>query len=412
MSRRILFPALCLIVPVLVVSAPADEWSRFRGPNGDGHGRADVPAKWSAKDFAWKAAVPGVGHSSPVVWRDRVFVTSGERKSGKWSVFCLSAKDGKTLWRRDQAGKAYKMHRSNSVASSTPAVDADRVYLARATPSECLVLAFDHAGEPLWQTPLAGYPSQHGFGVSLIVHDGRVIVSHQPDGDGAVFALDAATGKVKWRTPRKGKNATYATPCLFERGKSAELILSNWQHGLTGMDLATGKVTWELGVFDRETQMRVIASPVVAGDLVLGVCGFITGKKQLVAVRPPGPGGKGEAKEAWRLEQAVPQMATPLVKGNRVFLCTEQGMLSWLEADTGKVIWRQRVGGVFYASPIAIGETIQCVSTDGKVFVIAAEDRYRLVAQNDLGEASQSTPAVSGGRIYYRTEGHLMRLGK
>jgi outer membrane protein assembly factor BamB len=409
MPRRALLAAcsLCLLSGGLL----AQEWPRFRGTNGAGLGNADVPLVWTEKDLDWKIKLPAAGHSSPVLWGERIFLLCGDDTAGRLIVVCLHASDGRTLWQREFAVRPYKMHARNSISSATPAVDDERVYLCWGTPKECVVLALDHAGKSVWQTDLGPYPSQHGFAVSPIVHHGLVVVHYQPDGDGMLVGLSALTGKVRWKLPRKGKNATYSTPCVFRSGGRPELIFTNWQHGMTAVDPVKGKITWESRVFDTESQQRAIPSPVVAGDLVLGVCGFMEGGKRLVAVRPADPATGQPAREVWRLEQAVPQMATPLVKGERAFVCTELGIATWLRADNGKVIWRKRIGGAFYASPVCIGERIYCFSADGKVVVLAAADRFERLAENTLGEETQCTPAVAGGRMYFRTRGHLMSIG-
>jgi outer membrane protein assembly factor BamB len=390
-------------------SATAQEWTRFRGPNGAGVAHATgIPLEWTEKDFNWKVPLPGLGHSSPVLWGDRLFLSAGDAKTGRRSVLCVAVSDGKVLWQQEIAGKSYKMHARNSVATATPAVDAERVYVCWATPAECVAQALDHAGKKVWQVDLGPYPSQHGFGISPILHDGTVFVYYQPDGDGALVALDARTGDTRWKLSRQGKNATYSTPCVYQRpGRHAEIILTNWQHGITAVDARDGKVSWELSVFDVKKPERAIVSPVIAGDLVVGTSGFITAQKHLVAVRP----GDGNAKEVWRVEKFVPQMPTPVVKGDRLFMLSEQGFATWLRTDTGQVLWSERIAGTYAASPICVGDRLYCTGTDGKVIVLAAADEFKQLARSELGEATQSTPATAGGRIYFRTEGHLISLG-
>jgi outer membrane protein assembly factor BamB len=398
------------IATLSATTAGAQEWPRFRGPNGNGFADARLPASWSEKDYLWKVALPGQGHSSPVLWDKRIFVTSAERGTGRRLVLCLAAEDGRTLWTRDFTDSAYKMHQRNSSATSTPAVDADHVYVAWATPEQYLVLALDHAGQTVWQKDLGPYKSQHGFGVSPVVFEDIVVVADEADGDGALVALDRRTGAVRWQVPRHGKNATYSTPCVFQpAGRPAELIFTNWQHGITAVEPRTGKVTWEISVFEPSKPERAIASPVVAGDLVLGTCGFVTAQKHLVAVRPE---AGGKVKEVWRVEKAVAYLPTPLVLGERIFLCSERGVVSWLEAATGKVLWQERLDGEYSASPVCAGTNIYCIANDGDVTVLAASDKYHFLARNRLGAPTQSTPALAGGRMYLRTASHLICVGQ
>jgi outer membrane protein assembly factor BamB len=180
---------------------------------------------------------------------------------------------------------------------------------------------------------------------------------------------------------------------------------------VTAVDLKTGNVAWEISVFDVNKQERSIASPVIAGDLILGSCGFVTAQKHFVAVRPPAKDGE-RPKEVWRLEKKVSYLPTPLVKGDRIFLCSEEGFATCLDVKTGKQIWQERIGDGFSASPVCAGDRIYCVSNDGVVVTLAASDKFQVLGQSPLGEPTQSTPAISGGRMFLRTEGHLIAVGK
>jgi len=397
------------VVLALTASGSAQEWIRFRGPNGNGIGQGTLPVQWTDKDLNWKVALPATGNSSPVLWGERIFITAGDKSTGRRHVLCLQAADGKTLWSRQFDARAYKMHTRSSIASATPTVDKDRLYTSWATPDKYLVLALDHQGQTVWEADLGPYKSQHGFGPSLILHEDLLIAPNDQDGGGSLIALDAATGKVRWQLPRQPKNATYSTPCVFLNHGRAELIFTNWQHGITAVDPQTGKIAWELSVFDTKQQERAVASPVVAGDLILGTCGFVTAQKHLVAVRPAS--GTQPAQEVWRLEKAVSYLPSPLVKGDRVFLCSEQGITTWLERATGKEIWQQRVPGSYSGSPVLAGDHIYCVSNEGDVLVLAAADKFQQLGRSSLGEPTQSTPAIAGGCIYFRTNTQLISLG-
>lgn len=395
-------------------SAAAQEWTRFRGPNGSGISTTmKPPIQWTEKDYRWKAELPGVGQSSPVLWGERVFLTSADPKTGKRIVLCLSSADGKTLWTREFESKTYPIHLRNSFATATPAVDRERVYTTWATPQQYTVIALDHDGKVAWQAELGPYKSQHGVGVSPIVFEDLLIVPNDQDDGGSLVALDCSTGKERWKSPRHPKNATYSTPCVYQ-GKSGkpELIFTNWQHGITAIDPKTGKTNWEISVFDTKKQERAVASPVIAGELILGTCGFVTAQKHFVAVRPGDSSLGTQPQEVWRMEKAVAYLPTPVVRGEHIFLCSELGIASCLEAATGKVLWQERLGGVFSASPICVGDKVYCVSNDGEVVVLAASDKFTVLARNQLGEVTQSTPAVANGQIYFRTKSHLLALGE
>src|SRR5262245_31114134 len=279
-----------LVVGVVVcLPAAGQEWPRFRGPNGAGAGEVKgFSPRFTEKDFAWKVKLPGVGHSSPVVWGDRLFVTCGQEDSGRRLLLCLDAGDGKQLWAREFAGDKHRKHADNSFATSTPAVDARQVYVCWGGPKEFLVAALGHDGKEAWRVDLGGFRGGHGFGPSPIVHDDLVVVPNDQDGPGSLVALDGATGKVRWQVPRKSK-ATYTTPCVWRPdGGPARLVFVNYEHGVTAVDPASGKVDWELDVFDRRHIETSIGSPVMAGELVLAMSGWLGVRQEVVAVRPDG----------------------------------------------------------------------------------------------------------------------------
>ncbi len=395
-----------LLLPTIL---SAQEWSRFRGPNGAGVSpETTLPAQWTEQDYAWKTKLPGKGHSSPVLWGDKLFVTASDAQERRFTV-CLNADDGKEVWRYELPGEKYKMHKRNSAATATPAADADHVYVLWATPSHYIILALDHAGKVAWQNDLGAYQSQHGMGVSPIVHDGLVIVANDQDGKSSLLAFDAKTGAQRWQLPRKVSNATYATPCVYQpAGKESQIIFTNWKHGITAVDPKMGKVSWEVSTFNPESKERSIVSPIVAGDLVIGTCGFTAGAKHFVAVGPE----SGKIQEIWRNEKNVSHMATPIAIGDWIFSFTELGFVTCAELKTGKTLWQERLDGTFSASPVAAGERIYAVADDGQVFVVKAAAKFELVSRQALGAGSQATPAIARGRLFFRTHDHVIALGR
>jgi outer membrane protein assembly factor BamB len=389
----------------------AQEWPRFRGPNGAGVSRAtSVPVEWTERDFNWRVKLPGVGHSSPVLWGEKIFLTAGDEENGARRLVCLDARDGRIVWSREHETSKHRKHQLNSFASSTPAVDANRIYLCWSTPDEVLVQAFAHDGTSGWRTNLGPFNAGHGFGVSPILIDDLVIVGNEHEGESSLVALDNRTGKIRWRTPRESK-VSYATPCVYQpAGQPASLIFCNWEQGITAIDPATGRINWSIAVFDDKHVETSIGSPIVAGDLVLGTCGWLGYATHTVAVRPD-PSQPGKAIEAYRVDRGAPLTTTPLVKDDLLFLWGDNGIVTCTDASTGKLHWQKRVGGTYYGSPVAVGDAVYCLNTAGEAVVLAASKDYRLVARNPIGEASHSSPAVAGGTMYLRTFSHLISLG-
>jgi outer membrane protein assembly factor BamB len=398
-----------LLFLVFLGAAGAQDWTRFRGPNGSGIGTAAIPVRWTEKDFLWKVKLPGVGHSSPVLWGERIFVTSGDESTGKRIVLCLAAADGKLLWTREFPAQRHRKHTDNSFASATPAVDARHVYTCWASPADYLVLALDHTGKEVWRIDLGPFKSGHGFGSSPIVFDDLLIVVNDQDGESFAVGLDAGTGKLRWKVERRCK-ATWATPCIRQHpGRAAELILTSYELGITSLDPGTGMRNWEIDVFSKGHVESPISSPIVAGDLVIGTCGWLGVRKEVIAVRPGKVGSKSEV--VWQIDRAAPLTPTPLVKDDLLFLISDEGMATCASVQSGEVYWRERVPGSYYGSPICTGKHLYCINRDGEVIVFPATKQFELLARNPLGEPSHSTPAIAGGRMYLRTFSHLICVG-
>jgi outer membrane protein assembly factor BamB len=287
------------------------------------------------------------------------------------------------------------------------------VYSVWGHASELKASAHDHHGTLLWEKDLGGVTGGHGFGVSPIVHQDLLIVPNdQEKGGGSHYALDCATGEIRWQVPRASKRLTYSTPCVFPSPKGGhELIFTNWWLGFTSLSPQTGKRLWELSVFGRPHSERAISSPIVAGDLVLGVCGFTTLDKHLVAIRPASASQDGQAKEIWRMEETMPHIPTPLLSGNRLYLWADGGVITCLRPQTGEKVWKARVQGVqdtFFGSPVRAGNKIICVSAYGQVVIIEDGEAFKQLGVTDLKSVCRSTPALANGDLYLRTSDTLL----
>jgi outer membrane protein assembly factor BamB len=412
LARRAGLRALRCLAVVLCVLAPgaasrAQEWPRFRGPNGSGVSETILPTTWTHRDYRWQIKLPGPGHSSPVVWGERVFVTSADT-AGKLHVLCLDAATGATVWTRPFAAGPPRGHKDNNLASSTPAVDGQRVYVAWANAKGATLTALTLDGKDIWQRDLGPYRAGHGFASSPIVHEGRVFLACEQDGNDCITAVDAATGKDSWRTLRKSRN-TYASPCVFQSpSRAAELIAVSYEDGITSIDPATGRYNWSTDPFDKRHIESAIASPIVVGELILGSAGWLSERYESIAVRPGNAPHKVDT--AFKLDRDVPLVPTPVAKDGLVFLWSDRGIASCYSATTGERYWRERVEGSFYASPVIAGKYLYCPSREGDMIVLAADRKFEHVASVPLGEGTHSTPAIAGGRMFLRTATELRCL--
>lgn len=232
------------------------------------------------------------------------------------------------------------------------------------------------------------------------------------EGPSYLVAVDRRTGEQRWKTPRQSKRAGYSTPCVYQvPGRPAELIFTEWKHGITGIAPLTGQVRWAIDCFGKETE-RAITSPIIAGDVIFGTCGFVTSDKHCVAVKPNDADGKVQVKELFRVEKTAPHLPTPIAFNGRLFLWTEKGIVSSVKLETGEVTATKRIGGNFSTSPVCIDGKLYGISGDGEVIVLKADDRLEELARNSLDEPCRATPAVFGGRLFLRTMSQLLPVGR
>ena len=394
------------------------EWTRFRGPNGQGVSDAKtIPVKWTEKDYNWKVELPGGGHSSPVLWGEKLFVTSGDQKVGHGVLLALRVSDGSVLWQKQYTPTVYRMNKLNSYATATPAVDEDRIYVLWTSPEETILTALNHAGTEVWKRMFEGVRCQHGAGSSPIVHDDMVIFTHEHENSSSKdarsiwVALDRKTGETRWTLDRQtGPKTSYSTPCVYTPATGApQLIFNSNAHGMTGVDPGTGKVIWEVTL---AFPARVVSSPVIADGLLIGTCGDGGSGKCLTAIRPGSSDGSIQPKEAYIIDSGRrPYVPTSVARDGLLFTFHDGGYVSCRNSATGKQLWEEKPAGRFFSSPVLADGVLYCITMDGDVVVVKAADIYELLAVNPLGETSHATPAIAGGRMYLRTYSHLFSVG-
>jgi len=474
-------------------------WNQFRGPNGQGAAPADrIPVPFSPEEnVLWKAVVPA-GHSSPVVWNNRIFLTASEPANPKELItLAIDREEGRILWRKAvQAERQGRFHPLNNPASSTPAADENHVYVYFGTYG---LLCYDHAGNEVWQRKIDTPESRYGVATSPILYKDRVILVLDGDGGSSrLLAVQRDTGETVWEQPRSLFKAGWSTPMIFRHGEAEELVVLGSKR-LTAYDPSTGEEIWWAGGFSSET----VGIPVTgdgllfAGAAALGgrgddkldaagtwkitvgefdrnhdnqiqrdemaegfafiqrpelpkdnpgyglpvrdmdsllrifdrdkngiiseeewmqtMSGFAAlSQPTLVAIRPGATKDARESHVAWEIHRGIPETPSLLYCRGKLYLLRDGGLLTCLEASTGKELFRERIGapGQYIASPIVAGDKMIVASVPGVVTVIQVDDKLKVLARNNFRESIFATPAVVENRIYVRTAGHLYALGE
>ena len=403
----------------------AENWPGWRGPSGDGVSAGKgIPTKWSStENIAWKIAVPGEGHSSPIVWGDKVFLTSSLTEKNKRILLCIDRLSGQTVWQRDVVQSPPEtIHRLNSRASGTPATDGKQVYVTfmRAegdeviapnvgserliTPGKIIVAAYDLDGNEKWKTNVGDFVSAHGFNTCPVLFEDLVILNGDHDGDAYLVALDRQSGRERWRTRRENKTRSYVTPIIREIDGITQMILSG-SLCVASYDPRNGKRHW---IVDGPTE-QFVASMVYDGKYVFATGGYP--ERHTLAIRPGGKGNVTDTHIAWRTTRGAAYVPSPIISGRYLLMVADSGIASCFEARTGKRHWMERLPGGHSPSPVSADGLVYFVSDRGVTTVIRPSETFAVIAKNELGEPVSASPAISQGQIFLRTHQHLYCIG-
>jgi outer membrane protein assembly factor BamB len=398
----------------LPVVAAADDWPRFRGPNGAGTAVGqDLPIKWDEKHgVLWKATLPGVGNSSPIVWGNRLFTQAASSDSQERMLLCVDVKNGKVLWTRKFPGTKAKTHPKNTLSSATPATDGRRVYAAFWDGINVFLVACNFDGKVLWRRDLGKFSSQHGAGASPVVYGDKVFYLDDQDGTAAIVALDTRSGKIVWRTPRGAYRACYSSPFVVRRGGAAPELIVASTGGISGYDPDSGRVNWNWNWDFDGMALRTTGSPIYAQGMVFACSGDGAGPRHMVALRLEGTGAETRPVLAWENKKAFPYVPTLLAYGEYLFFVNDKGVAGCYRARSGEHVWTQRLSGTVASSPIIVDDKIYTATEEGDMYVFAAAPKFRQLAKNSFGERIVATPAVADSRLFIRTEDHLFCIGK
>lgn len=434
-----------LAASLAAISLHGANWPQFRGPQAGGvDSTKTAPTRWDlekGENIRWQTPVPGLAHSSPIIWNDRIYLTTAVRpgkadlkvglygdiapandqESHQWRLLALDKATGKVLW--DKPGHEgiprVKRHTKASHCNSTPATDGNRIVALFGSEG---LFCFDLEGQLLWKKDLgpmdSGYyqvrSAQWGFSSSPVIHDGKVIVQCDVQTNSFLAAFDLSNGNELWRTPRTDV-PTWSTPTVVNTGPRLQVLVNGWHH-IGAYDFADGKEIWKL---DGGGDIPV-PTPVVAGDLAYFTSGH--GKfRPMRAIRLEARGnitppeiGDTNAAIAWVHARQGTYMQTPIVTGNHVYGCLDNGVLTCFDAKTGAISYSERIGSGsegFTASPVSDGRNLFFASEVGNVYVVPADGRFSTISTNNLNETCMASPAISDGTLFFRTRDNLVAIG-
>lgn len=408
----------CLVATsVLGVAAGPHGWARFHGVDGRGDaGDAKLPAEWTADDYTWRRDLGSRDVGSPIIFGDNVYYLTSRPNSAQIALESVDVRNGKLRWAREFEQTAHHLHKRNTFASSTPASDADYVFAAWAEPAHTYLKCFDHDGNEVWSRDFGPWQSQHGFGTSPRIHGDLVLLMNsqqaeqlkpgQSPGESRVIAVSRSTGETVWETELDATRSCYGVPAVFKSGGMTQIIDANTGNGMFGLDAETGKMLWNLKVFE----MRCCSTPLILDDVAIGSSGSGGGGNHLVAVRIPTKPGQ-EPEQIYRIDRGAPYVPTPVLKDGRLFMIDDKGIASCVDAKTGEKIWMERIGGNFGASPLLVGDTLLLISLDGQATLVRASDRFEEIGKFDLGGPVGASPAFADGRLLLRIGNEIACLG-
>jgi outer membrane protein assembly factor BamB len=382
-----------------------DQWPRFRGPDAQGHSLAKgLPIHWSSSEnILWRTPLAGSGNSSPIIWGERIFLTSSGEEGRDRSLMCLNRADGKLLWTRTLPKHEVEpnVREKNGFASATPATDGERVVAFFGSGG---LVCYDFAGRELWQHALPTFNTTWGTGSSPLVYgDSVILVQDQNKADSVFVCVDKKTGKLRWKQPR-GKAMGWSTPVVVHVGDHDELIYPGGET-IKGYDPATGEELWTMSGPTRE----VVPGVLVGQDLIYTASGR---QGPTLGLRPGGHGDVSETHLVWRTPRGGPHVPSPIYYDGRIYSVNDTGIATCLDATDGKLLWQARIRDKFSASPIEAEGLLYFASESGVTYVLRAGERFEQLAANDLGSPILASPAALGDRLYLRTAAELVCIGK
>jgi outer membrane protein assembly factor BamB len=399
-------PALItlLITMNVTIVMHAQNWPSWRGPNGDGTSvETKLPVRWdSVKNVAWKTIVPGKGYSSPVIWKDKLFLTSALQETQEKILLCYDCKTGKLIWQKTVLKSPFEgKHDNNSFASGTPATDGRLIYVSFLDKKDILVAAYDFSGNRVWVQKPGTFSSPHGYSCSPVLFEDKVIINGDSQGDSFVAALSKADGHIIWKVAHERPAHSFSTPIFRNMAGKMQMIFCG-NREIASYNPADGTKNW----FVSGPSEDFCSSPVYNEKTGLVLVSSAWPQRTLVAIKPDGKGDVTASHVVWQKREGAYYVPSPVCKDNLLFTTMTTGKVHCIDASTGNILWIENMG-MQYSSPVVANGLVYMPNDEGVVTVINPGPKFEYVSKNPIGEKMFASPAISNGKIYLRGFKHL-----
>jgi len=386
----------------------AQNWPSWRGPGGDGTSmESSLPVKWdSVTNVLWKSSVPGTGYSSPVIWENKLFITSALPDTNEKILLCYNAGNGRLLWQKTVLRSGFEIkHYDNSFASGTPATDGNLVYVSFLDGKYAMVAAYDFAGNRVWTQRPGKFYSPHGYSCSPVLFEDKVIINGNSQGNPFLAALRKTDGKIIWKIPLRNPSHSFSTP-IFRKmaGKMQMIVLGNKEVASYNPD--NGSKYW----FVKGPSEDFCSSPVYNEKNGLLLISSAWPQRIILAIKPDGNGNVTGSHVVWRSTQGAYYVPSPVCTDDYLFTTMTNGRVHCIEVATGNILWVEYMGRQYSSGVVADG-LVYMPNDLGLITVIRPGSAFEPVSRNPIGERMNASPAISNGKIYLRGEKHLFCIG-
>ena len=401
---RFIYLILLLLTINAMSVAHAQNWPCWRGPNGDGTSpETNLPVKWdSVTNVVWKTAVPGKGYSSPIIWKDKLFITTALLESQEKVLLCYDCKSGNLLWQKTVLKTAFEQkHDNNSFASGTPSTDGNLIYVSFLDGQDVVVAAYDFSGKQIWLQRPGTFLSPHGYSCSPVLFDDKVIINGDSQGDSFVAALSKTDGHIIWKVSHDKPAHSFSTP-IFRKiaGRIQMIYCGNKEVAAYNPD--NGKRYW----FVNGPSEDFCSSPIYNEKHRLVLVSSAWPLRNLVAIKPDGQGDVTKSHVVWQSRKGAYYVPSPVCTEDYLFTTMTDGKVHCIEVATGNILWIEDLG-VQYSSPVLANGLVYMPNDEGVITVIKPGTKFEYIAKNSIGEKMNSSPAISNGKIYLRGYQHL-----